>query len=754
MIGQYKCCSTNLELEEFHQCNSILTGTRLPTQATCSQPFFSPQSPLVHKNYFSNALSHEIVPLSSFSSLSSSTSFSPSKVNSNTRVPKSTVLSPNNRNSSTPLPNPTPSLIYPLAAVPSQIPVKHVPATSLPLPSSSRFFNVNSPPSPISTTSLTSSSPLNSYSLSDFQILSTESLGHGAFGNVYEARSHLPEFKDKPIALKFINHEQLTQKYRERIRMEIELHKQMSLHPSILTFYTSFEMHEGMYLVLEHCPHGDLHKFLKLHGHFTEAQVRWLLLQLVPGFDFLHKNNIMHRDIKLSNILLTKTYQVKLADFGLATLNQGEHHTLCGTPNYLAPEMIQTGSSHGPAVDVWALGCLVYALFTGHPPFDHLEVQVTLAQIVQTKNQPIQFTPLTSTHSKLAVQLLSELMKVDPTQRPSFHQILAHPFLNSSLPTHALTPDPLSTLRISRGTYSLMNQTLRIHTQGHVSQKVPEQLDFVISEDGIHCQIGEHMHTYPNLPPVLLCRYIQVYQGLQTVRNSIPKVTVYVPNAKAVWMESQEFHFECLNQPIRLVHVHDQVHLYHHQQKIGSPFSIYQTTFPSILPRGVWLWFKTTWHLCLTLDHTHTSFPITFQWPSLFPVTSVSPKITTPSMVSSSPKAVSFRPASFQPFIYTVYIKGIGFCSKYSHVFRVYFEDSSVLEMQSVPSTSSSTSSSGSSISFQFGHSQNNGHIIMKAYRLDQPITSSLKKKLGQFAQCVQLMKQNGILQSNQAKQT
>jgi polo-like kinase 4 len=130
-------------------------------------------------------------------------------------------------------------------------------------------------------------------------------------------------------------------KLTKRVANEVEIHWQLR-NPSILELYNYFEDSEYVYMVMELCENGNLYQYLREHprGHLTEPEARGVLLQLIQGLAYLHSNGIIHRDLKLSNLLLNSKYQLKIADFGLAVKLQdpsAEQKTMCGTPNYISP---------------------------------------------------------------------------------------------------------------------------------------------------------------------------------------------------------------------------------------------------------------------------------------------------------------------------------------------------------------------------------------------------------------------------------
>lgn len=151
--------------------------------------------------------------------------------------------------------------------------------------------------------------------------------------------------------------------------------------------------------------------------------------QIVKGMLYLHTHGILHRDLTLSNLLLTTNMNIKIADFGLATqlkLPSEKHFTMCGTPNYISPE-VATRSAHGLESDVWSLGCMFYAFLMGRPPFDTDTVKHTLSKVVLGEYE------MPSHVSLEAQDLIHQLLQKDPTQRPSLSAVLDHPFMTHSL---------------------------------------------------------------------------------------------------------------------------------------------------------------------------------------------------------------------------------------------------------------------------------------------------------------------------------
>nr|CAG4638347.1 EOG090X03P9 [Cyclestheria hislopi] len=201
-------------------------------------------------------------------------------------------------------------------------------------------------------------------------------------------------------------------------------------HPSILQLHTFFEDNDFVYLVLDLCENGELQRYLKALGQpLTEWEAREVINQVVEGMLYLHSQNILHRDLSLANLLLARDMKVKIADFGLATqLSRPDekHMTMCGTPNYISPE-VATRSSHGLEADVWGLGCLLYTLLVGRPPFDTDAVKSTLTRVVMADFK------LPSNLSPEAKDLIQKLLKKNPKERLPLTGVLDHPFMKKKV---------------------------------------------------------------------------------------------------------------------------------------------------------------------------------------------------------------------------------------------------------------------------------------------------------------------------------
>lgn len=263
--------------------------------------------------------------------------------------------------------------------------------------------------------------------IEDYEIL--EHLGKGGFAHVYRARCRRTGLF---VAIKMIDKALMASAGMiGRVRQEVTIHSRLK-HPAILELYTFFEDAHYVYLVLELAHNGELAKHFKLGTHgLSEKAAADILRQVLSGVLYLHTHNIIHRDLSLNNLLLTKDLNVKIADFGLATQLNGpdeKHVTMCGTPNYISPE-VASREFHGLPADVWGLGCMLYTLLVGSPPFHTQHVKTTLNKVINADYKiPMEL-------SLPAQDLLQKLLCKDPTKRITLMGILEHPFLNSAQST-------------------------------------------------------------------------------------------------------------------------------------------------------------------------------------------------------------------------------------------------------------------------------------------------------------------------------
>lgn len=194
-----------------------------------------------------------------------------------------------------------------------------------------------------------------------------DTLGTGTFGRV---RLVSYEFQGKEVwyAFKMLKKSEIIRlKQVDHIKSEKAI-LQKILHPFIVNLYAAFQDDKSLYMLMEYVIGGELFSQLRLVGRFSNDTSRFYAAEIILAFDYLHKKNIVYRDLKPENLLIDKDGHMKITDFGFAKVVEDRTWTLCGTPEYLAPEIIQS-KGHGKAVDWWALGILIYEMLAGYPPF-------------------------------------------------------------------------------------------------------------------------------------------------------------------------------------------------------------------------------------------------------------------------------------------------------------------------------------------------------------------------------------------------
>ncbi|CEO95740.1 hypothetical protein PBRA_004453 [Plasmodiophora brassicae] len=259
------------------------------------------------------------------------------------------------------------------------------------------------------------------WTLKDFDI--GRSLGKGKFGNVYLAR----EKKSKFIcALKVMFKSQLAKANVEyQLRREIEIQSHLR-HENILRLFGYFYDSTRVYLILEYASKGELFKQLQKEGRFSDRQTAQYISQLAGALDYCHKKHVIHRDIKPENLLLGRNGELKIADFGWSVHTPNSRRmTLCGTLDYLPPEMIE-GKAHDETVDIWSLGVLTYEFLVGRPPFEtegHNETYRKIARV------DIRYPTWLDPDARDLISKASCLLVKNPKGRLPLLQVLDHPFI-------------------------------------------------------------------------------------------------------------------------------------------------------------------------------------------------------------------------------------------------------------------------------------------------------------------------------------
>jgi polo-like kinase 1 len=266
-------------------------------------------------------------------------------------------------------------------------------------------------------------------------------LGKGGFASVFEFTNSDTK---QVFASKIINKTSLTKsRLHQKLKSEIKIHRSL-IHPHIVKFEHCFEDSENVYILLELCTNQSLSELLRRRKRLTEIEAKCYLNQLISALKYLHSNKIIHRDIKLGNIFLNEKLELKLGDFGLASKLEFEgerKRTICGTPNYIAPEILEGNNGHSYEVDVWSFGVLAYTLMVGKAPFETNDIKETYKRIKMNAYGFPDYVEL----SKDAKDMIMQILVLDPAVRPGLEEIQGFMFFTRNAIPKAM---PLSSLAV------------------------------------------------------------------------------------------------------------------------------------------------------------------------------------------------------------------------------------------------------------------------------------------------------------------
>jgi serine/threonine protein kinase len=235
-------------------------------------------------------------------------------------------------------------------------------------------------------------------------------IGNGSYAKVFLVKD---KQSGEYFALKILKKENVEKRKQEdKVLVERNILKDIK-HPFIISFRGSFQNLKKLYFVLEYCPGGELFNLISKRKKFNEEQAMFYAAQMVLALEHLHLNDVIYRDLKPENVLIDRQGYIRITDFGLSRydrLGTNDAKSICGTPEYLAPEIILK-LGYGKAVDWWTLGSIIYEMVVGLPPF-------------YTSDRPQLFdkikfaSPQYPNHlSEKAKNLLENLLKKDPNKR-------------------------------------------------------------------------------------------------------------------------------------------------------------------------------------------------------------------------------------------------------------------------------------------------------------------------------------------------
>lgn len=289
-------------------------------------------------------------------------------------------------------------------------------------------------------------------------------IGEGTFGKVRMGTHRLTGTR---VAIK-----QVPKDHSASLTREIHHHRRLN-HANVMKLYEVLATETHIWMVSELCLGGELYDYLVERGTLSEPEARRVFGQLCLAIAYVHGRGIVHRDLKLENVLLDEKCNVKLGDFGFTREFEGKRlmETFCGTTGYAAPEMLAGRKYTGEEVDIWSLGIILYALLAGALPFDDDDESVMKAKILSGEYEMPDYL------SEEARDLLNGILKLEPTQRLSIKSILSHPWFSK-----IMVATPMSTVEEDADSqyFPPMDQlkegmTESASSQDHHKEAVPEE---------------------------------------------------------------------------------------------------------------------------------------------------------------------------------------------------------------------------------------------------------------------------------------
>jgi len=197
-------------------------------------------------------------------------------------------------------------------------------------------------------------------------------------------------------------------------------------HPNIVKLHCTFNDSENIYLLLEHVSGGDMFSVLQDKGRFHDGLAKFYFGSVVLALEHLHTQQIIYRDLKPENLLLDGKGYVKLTDFGLSKSYPSETFTTCGTPEFMAPEIVK-GEKYGPGVDWWSAGVLLYEFLVGNGPFTGSDRQTTFSNIL---DRDIKFPCHVAAYPRSLILALTDRNPKTRLGASGAEQIKSHPWFN------------------------------------------------------------------------------------------------------------------------------------------------------------------------------------------------------------------------------------------------------------------------------------------------------------------------------------
>lgn len=339
-------------------------------------------------------------------------------------------------------------------------------------------------------------SPSSFYLLRDPETLAMEKyhvlemIGEGSFGRVYKGRK---KYSAQVVALKFIPKLGRSEKELRNLQREIEIMRGL-WHPNIVHMLDSFETDKEVVVVTDYAE-GELFQILEDDGKLPEDQVQAIAAQLVSALYYLHSHRILHRDMKPQNILLAKGGGIKLCDFGFAramSTNTMVLTSIKGTPLYMSPELVEE-RPYDHTADLWSVGCILYELAVGTPPFYTTSIFQLVSLILK---DPVRWP---STISSCFKNFLQGLLTKDPRQRLSWPDLLHHPFIAGRVTKLQVLKDEQAHRLAPKGNQSrILRQACKLMAE-EAKQKEDQNAGSALEQEDGLCKVTPSTAPVPGL---------------------------------------------------------------------------------------------------------------------------------------------------------------------------------------------------------------------------------------------------------------
>lgn len=304
-------------------------------------------------------------------------------------------------------------------------------------------------------------------------------IGKGSFSRIFKA---FDTVQARDVAIKVIRKKHVT-KIRKQIEMEIQLLQKLR-HPNIVQCFGVHEDHSKLFIVMEYCAKGDLSDLLKV-SFLSEDDVKRLFKGLVSALQYLHKENVMHRDLKPKNILVSDEDTLKIADFGFAKyLHTDLSQTICGSPLYMAPEILNS-APYASNSDLWSVGIVLYEMISGKP----LYFAKNLEDLKKNIHEVSQFDMIDSLQvSYSCKELLFQLLDVNKSSRMSWDEFFDHAWLSDSVKTKNLYHEECKKATVPLNLHDEMDENflpsiIPVVTESELSENQGISFEDLIKED-------------------------------------------------------------------------------------------------------------------------------------------------------------------------------------------------------------------------------------------------------------------------------